>query len=178
MTPTPDAAAELEAEIPFEAGGFVRVTRICAGWGPTPTADREQNGALLAVAPFTEAGIDELIWGDVERCRYRAGDARVELRPSGGRYGLAILSDDEPAGEGTAPFSLFVLGIGIEVNGISLDFVDDFRIVERGVEFRLERGGRSLIVRTDSRGAVHVRAANGEFVCEGLSCRREEATAP
>ncbi len=174
------AAAELdsEVEIPFEAGGFIRVTRICAGWGATPTPDREQNGALLAIAPFTQGGIDELIWADVERCRYRAGEARVELTPSGGDFGIAILSGDEPVGESVSPFSLFVLRLGVEVDGVALDFVDDFRVVPSGVEFRFERGGRSLVVRTDSQGDVHVRAANGAFLCEGMGSCREEASAP
>jgi hypothetical protein len=161
----------------LEAGGFLRVTRICPGWETSPVADRQRNGFQVLTARFTESGLEPVVWGDVERCRYRFGDSRIEIdAAAGSEYSLAVSRPPAEADAG-AP-TLFVLRLAVTLNGETTDLSTDFRVLPEGVEYRLERDDGSLTARTDPDGSLHVRAANGRFVCDdALSCR-QEAPAP
>ncbi len=54
-----------------EGVGYLRVTRICDGWGASAVPDRAANGAIVGTVGFSESGPDPVAWGEFESCRYR-----------------------------------------------------------------------------------------------------------
>jgi hypothetical protein len=172
------AELESDAATTLEAGGFLRVTRICPGWQTPAVADREQNGIQVVTARFNESGLEPVVWGDVERCRYLFGESRIEIDAAeGSEYSLAI-SRQPPSDDDAGTPTLFVLRLAVTLDGERTDFSSDFRVLPEGVEYRLEQEDGSLTARADPDGTLHVRAANGHFVCDdALSCR-PEAPAP
>jgi hypothetical protein len=166
----------------IKADGYMRVTRICAGWGSVATPDRAANGALLVTATFNQRGLDPIVWGSIAACRYLAGETRVELdQASDSQDAVSVYWGESVQRQNLEERALLAdLNLDAEVDGerLSLDF--DFRSLADGtIEYRLPQGNRALIAQLDEGAGVTVRAANGTFSCDGgLSCRSSGAGEP
>lgn len=165
---------EDDLPISIEADGYMIVTRTCAGWNSPATPDREQNGALLVNATFTERGLDPIVWGSAAACRYLSADTRVQLdQPFGAVDAVSVFWGESVERENLAERALLVdlnLAASIDDQPLTLDF--DFRSLRNGnIEYRIPTRGRSLVAEVAA-DRVRVRAANGTFDCdESLSCR-------
>lgn len=176
------ASSEVDSTLQsaLEGSGFVRVTRICPGWLATPVANAEANGRQVLTARFTQAGLEPTVWGDVRRCRYRFEDTQIQIDTDGSEdFSLALHHDSDASGEADAGGLLVVLRLHATVDGESSDLSTDFRILDDGLEYRLERDDGSMIARWDAGGWLSLRATNGEFSCdEALACQRRGETGP
>lgn len=165
----------VEQGIELGGEGFVRVSRICDGWGEEPSAD-PSHGAMRLVVPFTDDRLDPVVWGFFDECQFVSDGEELLLgRGSEGKIGDVRFS----AGAGTA------LG---DVGSVPLVFELDLAYTvlnEEGVgetlraqvEFRVEPssggapeillpvGDEALTARLVE-GGVSIRAANGEWECD------------
>ena len=169
---------EDDLPLDIEADGYMIVTRTCAGWSSPATPDREQNGALLVNATFSERGLDPIVWGSAAACRYLSADARIQLdQPFGAVDAVSVFWGESVERETLAERALLVdlnLAASIDDQPLTLDF--DFRSLRNGnIEYRIPTAGGSLVAEVaDDR--VRVRAANGTYDCdESLSCRQVDA---
>ncbi len=160
-------------QVVLEGDGFAIIERVCAGWGPEPTIDEDANGSLRLTATFSEAGIDPVIWGELDGCReiiegFQVGaDGGINVH-TGAPLSLSRL--------GETPL-LFQLLAEIEVDGEELPGQDlDFRLCPPGatecrpgtVEAMVERADGThlnFLFDIESRDQLSVLAANGEWSC-------------
>ena len=171
-----DASTQVDDElgIDFEADGYMRITRICSGWGAAPAPDRDENGALLVTATFSESGLDPTLWGEAQRCRYLSGDVQVELLQDAASsdsmrvyWGEAIDAESLDERALIVDMNLFAR---LDAEELPLDF--DFRSLADGtIEYRIPLDEGSLIAGVGSE-RVFVRAGNGTFDCRELDCSR------
>jgi hypothetical protein len=163
-----------EADVSFEAGGYLRLTRICSGWALPARPDRDANGALLLTATFSEDGLDPIVWGSSEACRYRAGDSQIELdQVAGSAAAVSVYWGSASSARDVSERTLLVdldLEASIDAERVSLDI--DFRsLVDGALEYRIARPDGSLIARVGTAAGVTLRAANGTFDCDAeLDC--------
>jgi hypothetical protein len=166
-------ATGTERQALTEGEGYMLATRICNGWGPEPVPDTA-HGAIRLTVGFTEAGIDPVVWGEVERCQYLVGASQVLLRGlAGADAGAAKVFFGEPVpfdavAEARALFDFDVAG---ELDGgeIAADF--DFRIDVAGetYEVRIGTSTGDLIAVVSGQAFTGVRAANGDFGCDEVT---------
>jgi hypothetical protein len=178
------AAAKREPRtrlLAFEGSGFVRATRICAGWTTPPVPDRARNGFIELVVGFTDDHLDPVLFGTFEDCRYLAGGQRVFLTE--GRAEQPALAVHVGDAESADDLSSEALTFDVDLRGtvgsddLRIDF--DFRVRPNGeVEFRVPAQGDSLVVVTEGGVPRRIRAKNGEFRCgEGFTCGSTDAGA-
>jgi hypothetical protein len=169
-------------DISLEAGGYMRFTRICSGWTLPARPDRSVNGALLLTATFSEAGLDPIVWGSAEACRYRVGDAQIELdQVAASAAAVSVHWGSAPPEQDVSQRALLVdldLEATIDAERSALDI--DFRsLVDGTLEYRIPRPDGSLIARVGGPDGVTLRAANGSFDCDAeLDCQRRDPEAP
>lgn len=171
------------ANVSFEAGGYMRFTRICAGWTRPARPDRDVNGALLLTATFSESGLDPIVWGSAEACRYRVGDVPIELdRVAASAAAVSVFWGSVPSVQAVSERTLLVdldLDATIDRERSALDI--DFRsLVDGSLEYRIARPDGSLVARVGAAAGFSLRAANGVFDCDAeLRCsERRAAEAP
>lgn len=153
-----------------EGEGYLAVTRICNGWGSEPAPDAA-HGAIRLTVGFTEAGVDPVVWGEIEQCQYLAGDSQVLLRGLDGAgagavkvyFGGPVPFDG--VAQARALFDLDLVGV-IDGAEVSADF--DFRVDGERVllEVRIPTSSGDLIATIDGDAFTGVRAANGTFGCD------------
>jgi len=169
-------------DISLEAGGYMRFTRICPGWTLPARPDRSVNGALLLTATFSEAGLDPIVWGSAEACRYRVGDGQIELdQVAASAAAVSVYWGSGPSDRDVSERTLLVdldLEATIDAERSALDI--DFRsLVDGTLEYRIPRPDGSLIARVGGADGVMLRAANGDFDCDAeLACQRRASEAP
>lgn len=158
----------------IDADGYMRVTRICAGWDSPSTPDRNRNGALLVTATLTDSKLDPIVWGAAADCRYRVGETQIEIgQTRTSADALGVYWGESVEDDAIASRALLVdlnLVATIDGQGIPLDL--DFRSLADGtVEYRVPQDDGALIARVGEQDSVTVRAANGTFDCDAeLTC--------
>ena len=168
-----DEAVDLSSEnddlaIRVEADGYMLVTRICSGWTTPATPDREENGALLVTATFSDSGLDPIVWGSAAACRYLADEGRIQLdQRRGAEQGMAVYWGESPEKQGIEDRALLVdLNVNAEIEGELLPLDFDFRSLSDGrIEYRIPRGDGDLIAQVGADDRVRLRAGNGTFDC-------------
>lgn len=160
-------------QITLEGDGFAVIERVCAGWGAAPVVDEDENGSLRLTATFSEAGIDPVLWGEMDGCREVIEDFQV--RADGG-INIHTGAPLSLARLGETPL-LFQLLAEIEVDGETLPGQDfDFRLCPPGatecrpgtVEAMVERGDGThlnFLFDLERRDQLSVLAADGEWSC-------------
>jgi hypothetical protein len=174
-----DQAVELSNEgsdsgLTIEADGYMLVTRICAGWGPSAGPDRAANGALLVTATFSDSGLDPIVWGSAQSCRYQVDAAEVELQARSSGNAVSVYWGEAVEQQDLAERALLVaLDLDATIDGERLGLSFDFRSLADGtIEYRIPWRGGSLIADVGTGDTVTVRAANGTFTCDTeLACR-------
>lgn len=161
-------------ELDIEADGYMRVTRICSGWAEVSKPDREENGTMQVTATFSESGLDPIVWGSADACRYLSGGARVELDHAGDDVVSVYWGESVEAGELEQRALLVDLDVGVRIEDQPLGLGFDFRSLADGtLEYRLERPDGDLIAVISERDGLTVRAENGVFECDAeLECGR------
>jgi len=164
----------------FEADGYMRVTRICAGWAAPARPDRDVNGALLVTATFSQDGLDPIVWGSAETCRYRAGDVSIELDQVGASGdAVSVYWGSAPSGQAVSERTLLVdLNLEANIGGERLPLDIDFRsLVDGTLEYRIPRPDGSLIAHVGTENTVTLRAIDGTYVCDPeLNCSGPTST--
>jgi hypothetical protein len=154
-----------------EGDGYLEITRICNGWGSEPVPDRDQNGYLELIVGFTDAGLDPVLWGDVERCLYLVGQSQVSVEPGTrerqGDFRLYI-GENATFDNAVPEPVLFDLDVTAALDGSPVNLRIDFRIdIEtRAMELRIGTGSGDLIALASPDGWFGVRAKNGTFTCD------------
>jgi len=167
-------------DLDFDAGGYMIVTRICSGWTLPARPDRDANGAILVTATFSQDGLDPIVWGSAQACRYRVGDALIELdQVAASAKAVSVYWGKAPSELDVSERTLLVdlnLEAAIDSERLALDI--DFRSLEDGtLEYRIPRPGGSIIARVGAADRVTLRASNGTFDCDAeLSCGEARAS--
>jgi hypothetical protein len=181
-TGSEDEAGDDDVDLTLEADGYLRVKRICDGWVAPAVPDVEANGQLDLTTTFTENGLDPVIWGNAASCRYLAGETRLELRQTAGSpYGISVYWGQGVEIDSLAETPLlFALNLTGVLGGEELALEIDFRTVTgREIEYRIERGGGSLVASIAADGTVTLRAENGRFECpDEMPCVELPAGSP
>jgi hypothetical protein len=161
-------------DLTFEAGGYMRITRVCAGWARPARPDRDANGALLVTATFSQSGLDPLVWGAAEACRYSVGETQIELdRVGTSAEAVRVYWGDAPSNLALRDRTLLVdLNLAATIDGERLPLDLDFRShVDGTLEYRIPRPDGSLVARVGAGDTVTLRARNGTFDCDAeLRC--------
>jgi hypothetical protein len=171
-----DASTQVDDEIgiDFEADGYMRITRICAGWEATASPNRDENGALLVTGTFSENGLDPTLWGESERCRYRSGDVQVELLQEPGSSDAVKVYWGEAIEAATLDERALIVDMSLSarLDGEELPLDFDFRSLADGtIEYRIPQDDGSIIAGVGGE-RISVRAGNGTFDCQELDCSR------
>lgn len=161
-----------EPRISLEGDGFARVERICGGWGAQPEVD-DDNGALTLTTTFSEAGLDPVIWGELDECR----DVLEEFEVlADGDVNLHVGENLALERVGRSPVLVQIVG-QVEVDGEQLvDGEFDVRICPPGADECRPLDLEMLVTRDDgthlvfafnleARDMATVRDANGEWQC-------------
>jgi hypothetical protein len=151
--------------------GYVRVTRICDGWGPMPVPDGDANGLMVGTIGFTEHGPDPVAWGTFSRCEYLIAGKQVLV---GGRGGASEGHFDVYLGEGLAYADfgkkpvLFRVDLSASIDGSAEDVSADFQIDPAALTLatRIATRRGDLVVVLAVTTVVGVRASNGVFTCD------------
>ncbi len=157
-----------------EGDGFVRVSRICMGWGETPPAvNKKQNGVIDLTGVFADTGFHPVIWGDAKNCRYQSGLRELEIDGA-----VSIHTGDMLAG-GEEPILDLVIEFDglVEIDGVPSDGDLGLRILEAQTEINLQVEQGNLVY-FNSPLEQGFRAANGEWTCdfEARQCTNDEGT--
>lgn len=171
-----DASTRVDDEvgIDFEADGYMRITRICAGWAAAASPNRAANGALLVTGTFSESGLDPTLWGQSERCRYLSGDVQVELVQQAGSTDAMKVYWGEAIEAATLEERALIVDMSLSalLDGEPLPLDFDFRSLADGtIEYRVPLDDGSIIAGVGG-DRVLVRASNGTFDCQELDCSR------
>jgi hypothetical protein len=151
--------------------GYIRVTRICDGWGPTPVPDAAANGVIVGTVGFTEHGPDPVAWGTFSRCEYLIAQKQVLL---GGPGGASDGTFSVYLGEGLAYADfgrktwLFQVDADATIDSESHRILGDFEI-DPGtatVAIRTHSTKGDLVVVLAVTAVTAVRASNGDFKCD------------
>ena len=171
-------AGELRTvEQPIELGneGFIRVSRICNGWGDEPSPD-PSHGVMRLVVPFTDTRLDPVVWAFFDNCQFVNNGTELLIgRGSEGKIGDLRFS----AGNNTALSDLTSVPLTFELDlaytTIDNDGIRDTKAAQ--LEFRIDpsSGGVPEILLPVNGGAlvaqfggtgVFIRAANGDWNCD------------
>ncbi len=156
--------------VTLEGDGFLRVTRICEGWGE-PVVDEDKNGSLVAIVGFTDAGLDPVLFADMFGCRYRAGTGDVLIENGQGDLGagvaLRIAEGTGPDELGQQPI-LFVLDLHAEIDARIVDLPKSFRFDPSTdlYEFLFDTVHGTLVLLVRRGSLLGIRAATGEYSCD------------
>jgi hypothetical protein len=169
---TPRRREGEEPTIRLEGDGFARLERICGGWGAEPEVD-DDNGVLTLTTTFSEAGLDPVVWGELDECQDVLEAFEVQ---ADGEVNLHIGRNLALEQVGRTPVLLQIVG-AVDVDGERLvDGEFDVRVCPPGAEVCRPLDVELLVVRDDgthlnfvvnleARDAATVRAANGEWEC-------------
>lgn len=156
----------------LDANGTLSIRRICGGWGPAPVPD-EANGSLSLRVNFSETGLDPVIWGEADACKYLVG-------------GIAQISIDEGSGRtpgdvrawlgrsstfesfGNEPI-IFDVDLDTTVEGVAAPVVFNFRVdvQAQSLAFAVDAlPGKVVVSVGDLSGTLSVVAQNGSFDCD------------
>jgi hypothetical protein len=155
----------------FEGDGYLRVTRICDGFGPKPVPDKAANGFMDLTVGFTETGVDPVVWGSFSQCAYLVADAQVRLdsdtSAEGGGVRAYVGSNLQLEQVGSEPV-LIDLDVTASIGGKTQDVDLDFRFIpsDQSFELRVPTDSGDLIVRIAAQAVVGIRAKNGDFSCD------------
>jgi hypothetical protein len=174
-----------DSENVFDGDGYLRITRICNGWGSKPVPDRQHNGEIRAVVGFTEAGLDPVLWGTFDACRYLVGGVEVEIdqgtRDTGSDLSI-YLGENPVLGLEDVSVLLFNLDLATALDGHSEDVAFSFRIDRDAeeIETLLDTSSGKLVLLLSEDGLLGVRAKNGDFVCDvgAGSCDSDSSSVP
>ena len=166
--------------IKVQGDGFMVITRICDGWGPTPVPD-VVNGTVELTAGFTEQGLDEVVWGSIFACKYQLGTHAIQLdgldpdpRVADVRAYIGNAVTFQAAGTWTEPVIVDVAA-RVFVDGVEQLGRFTFKVDPTTRAFEtivpLADGNVVVSVPLDRTDAVAVRDAHGTFRCD-LSARR------
>jgi hypothetical protein len=156
----------------LDANGTMSIRRICAGWGPEPVAD-EANGNLSLRVNFSESGLDPVIWGDADACRYLVGGiAEISIDEGSGRtpgdvrawLGRSASFDDF----GNDPI-IFDVDLDTAVEGVAAPVVVNFRVDPAALSLAFAVDvlpGKVVVSLDDVSGTLSVVAQNGSFECD------------
>jgi len=167
---TTNGALGTQRQALTEGEGYLLATRICNGWGAEAVPDAA-NGAIRLTLGFTEAGVDPVVWGEVESCQYLVAEKQVLLRGlAGAEAGAAKVYFGGPV-----PFdavaetrALFDFDIAGEVDGMEVAADFDFRVdtAAQTFEVRVATSSGDVIAILSGETFTGVRAANGDFGCD------------
>lgn len=165
----PARVRRIEQPAVLEGDGFMRITRICSGWGE-PVVDEEQNGQVVAILGFTEDGVDPVLWADFFACRYSTALGDAELSPGSGERGAQVilaLGEAVPAQELVGHPIVFIVDVDATIDGEPLPIRLAFRNVygDPRYELLLETDSGTAVLITEGDSLVGVRAENGTFAC-------------
>lgn len=151
--------------------GWLQITRICNGWGARPAPD-PANGALRLQVGFTEQGLDPVIWGKAESCRYATsvdGARRIELDGSDSDTAVAVYLGGPAPFDGLSDLPVVVsLRVRVTVDDEARDLAADFRIDPGAdtLDFLVPVADGDLIVSLLGVDRLTLRAANGDYECD------------
>ena len=141
-----------------EVGGTIRV--ICRGWDGSDRPDGLKNGRAVLNFTATESGIERVVWGSFERCKFRTrrrdvpieldGDIKIYLAGANGFY---VGRDFVFALDGTVSSP--------ELGEVDLDLA--FRITQSG----------KLYVRVAWHGDYLIYSASGDATQQEIRDRNE-----
>ena len=117
--------------VTVQGDGFIAIRHICDGFGPDPDIDEDENGVIRLEATFSEQGVDPIVWGVLEQCKYMSGESELLLDGEAnlhlGTLGALNLDQEEVA---AAPI-LFELAMRVDV--------DSETLLDEGLDFRVCR---------------------------------------
>lgn len=159
-------------DISVTGEGFMRITRICNGWGESPPISMADNGYMNLTTIFSDSGLNPVIWGQMAACKYEAESNRILIESGVNLYiaGLSDITNIE-----SQPILVQLTG-QLEANDVELSIPADFRTLSDGViEIRLPVGAGNVIFFSGESG-MGFRAANGTFTCDltNNECQNEE----
>ncbi len=151
-----------------EGAGFLRVSRICPGVEGSADPD-PANGTMDFVVPFTEKGLDPVLWGSFNNCRYLSSDQEV-LLGSGSRAEIGdvrlFVGDSLQFGSFGQTDIIFELDVNYTLDGFANTLQIDFKVlIDGGLELRLDVEGGRHMIGVIKGGFLGFRANNGDWSC-------------
>jgi mRNA-degrading endonuclease toxin of MazEF toxin-antitoxin module len=160
--PTDPADEGLKADV----DGFVRVDRICRGWGDAVAPD-PQDGTLDVTAVVRDGKLERDLWATASACRARVdlvGD-RVSAAAHGfvdGTLGITLLGPLPTSVRG-ASFAVHLTGtLGTEQRRAPITL--DFRLIEQRIEV-LRTVEDGVVVGSVGVDGIALRGRNGSYGC-------------
>jgi len=159
------------SSVTLEGDGFARIQHICRGWEAEPVIDEDESGRLSLTATFSDAGLDPVIWGELDECEELIADHQVFFD---GEINLWIGENLTASHFGDSPI-LFQLVAEMEVDGenwVDADF--DIEVCPNGaadctpgsLEIKIDLGEENLVFYlAPGRTEGGFRAANGDWPC-------------
>lgn len=152
-------------------GGWVKLTRICDGWGPEPSPNPE-NGTMVLNAGFTEKGLDPVVWGQLYACKYPVQlDETTSydvLLDGANDTSLSIYIGDAVsfAGVHIQPF-IAVLDATLTINGTKVPLKTTLRYdyKEKTLDFALTVSTGTVAARVTGADTFALRGANASLAC-------------
>ncbi|HEY4160142.1 MAG TPA: hypothetical protein VGM29_18645, partial [Polyangiaceae bacterium] len=126
---TSDGVATRREELLTDQG-YMQVTRICNGWGPTPIPD-PSNGNMQLTVGFSDDTVDAVVWGDFTLCRYLVDDSEIQIAGNGGSGAGPIncyLGGSVPWNAVAQAPLLFAVDFDVKLNGADNPLTRAFRI--------------------------------------------------
>lgn len=170
-----DGASPILGGIALRGEGFARIHRICPGDVAAPEPDEDRNGAVDLTLGFSDDGIDPIVWGNLQRCRFAVasptGGAPLEVLLDGT---IALVLADGPwkPRDGIRP--IFVIDgsgmVGTDRASVTVDFQVDLVDAELRTRVALADGSTFLFFVTTDRAGL--RAGGVEWTCDfgGRTC--------
>jgi hypothetical protein len=147
----------------LEGEGFLRIKRVCPGWGDEGV-NEARDGKLDLTMNFSDAGIAPVIWGGAQGCRYGAAEQQALLD---GDLQIHLGEDVGLDQIGTLPI---LVRVGrLQLPGKDIDFSGlDFRVLpaEALIEVKVNMDNGHLLVAFGAETGLVVRASNGNFTCD------------
>lgn len=157
----------------FEGEGFITIKHTCPGWEGGTTPD-PADGSVGLTANFSDAGIEPVIWGGFNACRWDFDGVQAELEPDVAFFVGDAFNLEAP----DASNLVFALTNGT----IALDdqlFTQNLELslTEDGLAVLVDvPGGEVVFAPTEA--AIEIRDADGTWLCdlEAGQCARGSDT--
>lgn len=169
---TDDASGEKDqpsiSEV-VQGTGYLVVTRICSGWAtkPIPAAG---NGKLTIYVNFSDQGLNPVIWGAVDQCHYRVGDAVVSLSDGASAVGSSLrlyVGNSMTFKEFGGSPMLFAVDLNVTINDEVLETRFNVRIDPQTGQLATAIPVDDGVLIVSMLGTEwRVQAANGIFECD------------
>ena len=148
--------------------GFLRINRICPGHEGSDVPDAA-NGVMDFVVPFTDQGLDPVLWGNFTGCKYLSGEQSVVLsKGTGAKIGDIRLFVGESLQFGSFGQSdiIFELDVQFSLEGQpSQSSTIEFKLLlDGGLEIRLPVDEGDLVASLTG-DVLGFRAGNGVWAC-------------